>query len=359
MKIAILGTRGIPNRYGGFEQAAEVLSIEWKKLGHEVTVYNPMDHSFKGKEWRGVKINRIYSNEKLLALGTIIFDCLCLKDALNQDYDIVLELGYSASIFYPLIKKRKFRIITNMDGLEWKRDKWNTLARLYLKYLEKQAILESDVLIADNESIQDYLKAAYKVTSFYIPYGTKIFETPNFKALEDYDLRPYSYYLLIARLEPENNIEMVLDGYIQSKSKELLLLVGNYKTKYGNHIVNKYKIFPSIKFLGGIYNYNILNNIRYFSKLYFHGHSVGGTNPSLLEAMGCGCYIAAHNNSFNRNVLEENAFYFNNSNDVSKIIIKFDEINKKIYVNNNKIKIREVYNWDVVSKQYLEIFKIF
>ncbi len=359
MKIAILGTRGIPNRYGGFEQSAENLSIRWKNNGNEVTVYNPNDHPYTEREWNGIRIKQIYSNEKKIGvIGTNIFDYLCLKDALNQDYDIVLELGYSASVFYPLKRNRKFKIVTNMDGLEWKRSKWNTLTRRLLKTLEKQAVLKSDVLIADNPGIQDYLKITYNKSSFYVPYGAdaKIFVTPYKNVLDEYHLEPYSYYLLIARLEPENNIEMILDGYIQLKLKEPFLVVGNHETKFGNYLLRKYKRYPLIKFVGGIYNYYILNNIRYFSKIYFHGHSVGGTNPSLLEAMSCGCYIASHNNYFNKCVLEKNALYFNNSKEVCEIINNYDEKFKNKFVNNYRIKIREVYNWDIVSKQYLEIF---
>lgn len=359
MKIAILGTRGIPNRYGGFEQSAENLSVRWKNRGHEVTVYNPDDHSYTNKEWNGVIIKQIYSNEKKFGVvGTNIFDYLCLKDTLNRDYDIVLELGYSASMFYPSKKKRKFKIVTNMDGLEWKRSKWNTLARTLLMHLEKQAVLKSDVLIADNPGIQDYFKNTYNIFSFYIPYGAdaKKIEPPIENAIEEYHLEPFSYYLLVARLEPENNIEMILDGYLQSKSREPFIVVGNYKTKYGDYLINKYKNSSLIKFLGGIYNYYILDNLRCFSKLYYHGHSVGGTNPSLLEAMGCGCYIAAHNNCFNKYVLGENAFYFMNSKEVSEIINTYTEKYKNYFVNNYRIKIEEVYNWDVVSQQYLDIF---
>jgi len=356
MKIAVLGTRGIPNRYGGFEQAAENLSMMWNILGHEVTVYNPDDHPYKDKTWNGVKIKQICSNEKRFGVvGTSIFDYLCLSDALNQDYDVVFELGCSASVFYQSKNKRDFKIITNMDGLEWKRSKWNKITRKFLEYLEMQAVLKSDALIADNPGIQDFLKNKYNADSYYIPYGADVFENPNMKVLEGIEQEPYSYFLLVARFEPENNIEMILDGYIQSKSKEPFFVVGNYKTKYGNVLVDKYKKYPLIIFLGSIYNFMTLNNIRYFSKIYFHGHSVGGTNPSLLEAMGCSCCIAAHNNAFNRYVLGEDSYYFNNSNDVAHIINSYAENCREYYVQNNKIKIKINYNWKSISKQYLEI----
>ena len=357
MKIAVLGTRGIPNRYGGFEQIAEKMSVRWTNFGHEVTVYNPNDHPFIGKERNGVKIKQIFCNEgRLGVLGTNIFDYLCLKDALKQDYDIILELGYSASIFYPSKNKSKVKIVTNMDGLEWKRKKWNFAEKKFLKFLEKQAVLKSDVLIADNPAMQDYFKNTYNKISSFIPYGAEIIEVINKNILDKYLIDPFSYYLLIARLEPENNIEMVLNGYIQSDAKEPFLVVGNIN-KYGTYLVNKYQNYPLIKFFGGIYNKDVLDNIRYFSKIYFHGHSVGGTNPSLLEAMGCCCFIAAHNNSFNHYILEENAIYFDNSEDITKIIDTYTENSRDKYITNNKTKIKETYNWEKISIEYLDIFK--
>jgi glycosyltransferase involved in cell wall biosynthesis len=355
VRIAVLGTRGIPNRYGGFEQCAENLSLKWTRLGHEVTVYNPDDHPNKDGKWNDIHIKHIYSNEKTFGvIGSIIFDYLCLKDVSNHDYDILLELGCSASMFYPSQKNRNSRIITNMDGLEWKRSKWNNLSQMYLKYLERKAVLRSDALIADNLGIRDYLQKSYNATSSYIPYGATIFENFNEEKIERYNLKPFAYYILVARLEPENNIEMILDGYIQSSSKNPFVVVGNYKTKYGNYLVNKFDNKQSIKFIGHIYNYDILDNLRYFSKIYFHGHSVGGTNPSLLEAMGCSCNVASHDNPFNRYVLGDNAFYFTNSNDVSNIICN-DEY-KSEYIDDNKMKIKYAYSWDLISKQYLEVF---
>lgn len=355
MKIAILGTRGIPNRYGGFEQGAENLSTRWVSLGHYVTVYNPKEHPYKNKEWNGVNIKHIFSNEKILGtFGNIIFDYLCIKDSLKMHYDIVLELGYAAALFYPPKSNRHFKIITNMDGLEWKRGKWSAIKQIFLKYLENEAVSRSDVLIADNPGIQDYLKKTYGASSTYIPYGATIFEDFNEKQLENYNLKPFTYYLIVARLEPENNIEMILDGYAESKSNHTFIVVGDYKTKYGKYLVNKYDTISKIKFIGSIYNNFILNNLRYFSKIYFHGHSVGGTNPSLLEAMACSCNIAAYDCTFNRYVLGEDAFYFADSRDVS-YIINNDKYNEG-HIHNNITKIKFIYNWDLVSKQYLDVF---
>ena len=137
-----------------------------------------------------------------------------------------------------------------------------------------------------------------------IPYGSVIFEDPNEDSIKKYNLNKKNYFLIISRIEPENNIEMILDGYLKSKSFNKMIIVGNYNNKYGKFLLNKYKNYNKIIFLNGIYDINIINNLRFFSKYYFHGHSVGGTNPSLLEAMACRAFIISNNNIFNKTYLE-------------------------------------------------------
>jgi len=359
MKIAILGTRGIPNNYGGFEQNAENLSKYWVKHGHEVTVYNPNEHPYKAKYWNGVKIRHIFSNESKLGIwGTFIYDYLCLKDAIKQDYDIILNLGYVPSaLFFHLKKKTKAKFITNMDGLEWKRSKWNKILKKFIKLCEKRAVRYSDHLIADNPAIKEYYINNYHLGNIeYIPYGAELFDNPDINILKEYNLEPYKYYILVARLEPENNIEMILDGYLMSKSTEPFIVIGGLKNKYAKYLLTKYKNYKNIRFIGGVYNYEKLSSLRWFSKLYFHGHSVGGTNPSLLEAMASNAYIAAHNNVFNKYVLENNAFYFSNKEDVSKIIQNYSAKNRDMFIRNNRKKILEKYNWEKISKDYLDLF---
>lgn len=360
MKIAILGTRGIPNNYGGFEQNAEYLSQYWIKLGHKVTVYNPDYHPYKQNEWNGVNIKHIFSKEDKLGIyGTFIYDYLCLKDAVNQDYDIILNLGYVPSaLFFKLKKKTKAKFITNMDGLEWKRSKWNKVTKKFIKFCEKKAVKYSDFLIADNPAIEDYYRDNFKIENIkYIPYGAELFNNPNLEYLKELNLTPYNYYMLVARLEPENNIEMILDGYLLSNAKEVFIVVGGLKNKYSNYLLKKYSDNKNIRFIGGIYDYNKLSSLRWFTKLYFHGHSVGGTNPSLLEAMASNAYIAAHNNPFNKYVLGNDAFFFSSKEEVAKLIINYSDKNRDLFIKNNREKIKNIYNWEKVSKEYLETFK--
>ena len=358
MKIAILGTRGIPNNYGGFEECAENLSFRFVEQGHDVTVYSPNEHPYKKNEWKGVKIKKIYANEKKLKLvGTLIYDYLCLKDAVKNNFDIILELGYDPdSIFFDLKKKTKAVIVTNMDGLDWKRSKFSYPVQQFIKFCEKVAVKKSDALIADNIGIQNYLKEKYNVTSSYIPYGAILKDNLQKIHLEHYNVTEFQYYLLISRLEPENNIEIILDGYLKSKSTLPFLVIGNLTTRTAKRLKKKYIHSPRIQFLGGIYDYDILSSLRCYARFYFHGHTVGGTNPSLLEAMATNAYIVAHNNQFNKNVINGNALYFSNSKDISHIIKSDNSEKREEFIQNNRNKISTHYKWESIATSYLKVF---
>jgi len=284
MKIAILGTRGIPNNYGGFEQCAEQLSVQLVEKGYDVTVYSVNNHPYNKKSFKGVRIVKKWCPEHIIGSAAhFVYDFLCLKDALKK-HDVIFEFGYqSVAISFLLLSIKKSIIITNMDGLEWKRDKWSPFVKKMTKYFEYIATKKSTALISDNAGIKKYLYEKYNAKSTLIPYGVDEV-SPNQSIMQHYKMKPFLYFLLIARLEPENNIEMILNGYVKSKSDIPFLVIGNDKTKYGLSLKNKYKS-SGTKFLGSIYNKEHLDSLRHFAKCYFHGHSVGGTNPSLLEAM--------------------------------------------------------------------------
>jgi glycosyltransferase involved in cell wall biosynthesis len=360
MKIAILGTRGIPNNYGGFEQCAEKLSCLFVKKGHVVAVYNPSDHEFSEKEFSGVGIRRVFSNEKKLKfLNAFIFDYLCLKDALRDKFDIILELGYHpAALFYYLKKKSDSKIVTNTAGMEWWRSKWNYLTRKLIKYCEKLSVEKSDALITDNEGIRDYFKKGYNADSFCIAYGAELFDGPDQKLLNQYNVEAYSFDILIARFQRDNNIEMVLDGHILSGTDKPLLVVGGNTNSYGAFLKEKYGKNKTIRFMGGIYNYEALSTLRWFSRLYFHGHACGGTNPSLLEAMASNAFILAFDNPFNRYVLKDGGLYFKNAQELSALIngFKIDDRNKPVQKNRDRIT-RE-YNWEKIADEYLSAFNV-
>jgi len=359
LKIAILGTRGIPNYYGGFEQVAESLSLRFAKAGHQVVVYNTDEHPYKKKEWHGVQIKHLFCHESTLrVLGTFIYDALCLQDAIRGSADIILEMGYVPSAFcFRFHQGIRPKIVTNMDGLEWRRTKWGPLLRRFARYCEASAVRFSDALISDNPGIRDYILKKYGKDSFYIGYGATLFEPPSEQALRPYGLKKHRYRLLVARLEPENNIETILNGALLSKDKTPVIVVGNDKTSYGRSISEKYKSNEKIKLLGGIYNNITLNTLRFFCRQYFHGHSVGGTNPSLLEAMASNASIVAHKNPFNRAILGEDALYFSSATDVARIIDTSEDESREACIMRNREKIRQLYHPDLIAEEYLKVFE--
>jgi glycosyltransferase involved in cell wall biosynthesis len=354
LKIAILGTRGIPNNYGGFEQFAEYLSVGLLERGHEVYVYNSHSHTYQESTWKGVHIIHQLDPEKWIGTaGQFIYDLNCILNSRGKKFDIIIQLGYTSSSVWSFLFPKKAIIATNMDGLEWKRTKYGKSTQRFLMYAEKLAVKKSDYLIADSVGIQNYLLSKYNAASEYIPYGANVFEEPDESVLTAYQLKALQYDLLIARLEPENSLEIVLDGFTQSHSDRKLIVIGNHKTKYGNFLVNKYVDDKRIVFFGSLYDLRIINNLRYFSNLYFHGHTVGGTNPSLLEAMASGALIVANNNEFNASILGEDAYYFTNAAEVKALIeriVKNESEQPKVAANMSKI--RATYSWNKIIDSY-------
>lgn len=360
MKIAILGTRGIPNYHGGFEQFADFFAVFLANKGIDVSVYNSSLHPYKKNNYKGVNIITCHDPEdKLGTAGQFIYDLNCILDARKRNFDIILQLGYTSSTVWWWLMPKKAKIITNMDGLEWKRTKYSKKVQNFLKYAEKLGAKHSDHLISDSLGIQSYLKEKYNKSSSYIAYGADVFENATEEILAKYNLQKEDYSMLIARFEPENNLEMILDGVSKSNKKETFLVVGKHETEYGEFLKHKYKTYPQIQFVGGIYNLEELNNLRYYSRLYFHGHSVGGTNPSLLEAMASNCLICANNNEFNKGVLKENAYYFSNSNEVTALYEQLIKTNEQSLIQNNTIAIRQEFSWDIINNKYYDLLKRF
>ncbi|MBB6002423.1 DUF1972 domain-containing protein [Arcicella rosea] len=358
MKIAILGTRGIPNNYGGFEQFAEYLADGLVQRGIEVSVYNSHNHPYQEKVWRDVEIIHCYDPEdKYGTAGQFIYDLNCILDSRKRNFDIILQLGYTSSTIWGWLLPSKSIITTNMDGLEWIRSKYSKPVQRFLEFAEYLGTKFSDHWISDSIGIQEYLNQKYKLDSVYIPYGAFVFENPDDKDLVAYQVQPYQYDMLIARLEPENNIETILDGVVNAKTKRTFLVIGKHQTKFGEYLKSKFQSSEHIKFIGGIYDINVLNNLRHYSNIYFHGHSVGGTNPSLLEAMASSALICANRNKFNSTILENDAFYFSNAKEVSFILETEEKSNQQVKVEANFNKIKEIYTWNLIVEQYLNHFK--
>jgi glycosyltransferase involved in cell wall biosynthesis len=359
MKLAILGTRGIPAQYGGFETFAEELAVRLVQHGVEVTVFceqqaQPINHVL---EYKGVKLCYV-PVFRLGPLSTILFDLLCLWRARNS-FNVVYMLGYGASLFCFLPRLWGHKVWINMDGVEWARSKWSWPAKLWLKMMEAVAMWTPSRIIADADGILKHLQQRYShlPPSTFIPYGAKIIDLPPPESiLEEWGLNTKSYLLVVCRLEPENHLLEILEGYRASEVNLPLIILGNYLA------VNSYvKLLigyshPNIRFIGTIYNYDKLIALRYHSYAYLHGHSVGGTNPSLLEAMGCGNGIIAHDNQFNREVAGASALYFKDAASLSAILKNL----RNMAANGKAAQqiIRERYTWNKIVTAYLELLEV-
>lgn len=325
MKIAILGTRGIPNHYGGFEQYAELLSTYLVSKGHQVSVYNSHDHPYQAKEYKGVQIIHQFDPEKKIGtIGQFFYDLACILDSRKRKFDIVYQLGYTSSAIFNFLLPKHSCIVTNMDGMEWKRSKYNKYVQRFLMYSEKIAVKHSDFLVADSLGIKEYLDNKYHKNAFFSAYTAEIPKDFTASILDAFDLQPKQYNLLIARMEPENNIETILQAHTLNQYNFPLVVIGNIQNQFGQKMFERFKAYPHIKFLGPVYDKNKLDSIRHFAHIYFHGHSVGGTNPSLLEAMACQCNIMAHNNIFNKSVLGNEAWYFTNAPELNQLMYQFN-----------------------------------
>ena len=357
MKLAVLGTRGVPNYYGGFEQFAQYLSEEFVKKGHEVYVYNSHNHLYQELEWNGVKIIHCKDPEHIIGtVGQFIYDLNCILDSRKRDFDVILQLGYTSSSIWSWLLPKKPKIVTNMDGLEWRRSKYSKPVQKFLLFAERLAVKSSNYLISDSIGIQSYLKDKYSVESRYIPYGANLFSNTDASFLDNLNLEKGSYSMLVARMEPENSIETILEGFLNSDSDRKFLVIGNTENRYGNKIRDKFKD-DRIIYLGYVSEIEKLNILRKHSHLYFHGHTVGGTNPSLLEAMSSSSLICAHNNDFNKAILENDAFYFNCDKCITSLLNKENLDERDLFTSNNIEKIKKQYSWEKVLKEYEDFLK--
>lgn len=356
MKIAILGTRGVPNHYGGFEHIAGYLAKGLVEKGHELTVYNSSQHPYKEKEWNGIRIVHCFDPEYLIGVaGQFVYDLNCILDARRKNFDLLLMLGYTSSSIWGFLYPRKTVVITNMDGIEWQRAKYSKRTRAFLRYAEKLAIRSSSFHVADSPVIKEYLDAKYNINSKYIAYGAGLSPVADENLLSEYDLQKKQYFLLMSRMEPENNIEMILDGFCQSESNIKFVVIGNTGNRHGRYLTKKYKNDERIIFLGAIFNESKVQTITAFCKLYFHGHSVGGSNPSLLNAMAAKVPIAIHNNAYNKSLVQENAIHFSEAKDICSIINSgkyYDET----HIQTNYSTIKNHFNWEQIISQYEQYF---
>lgn len=354
-KVAIIGTVGVPAAYGGFETLVENMLGDNCSEGIEYTVFcSSKDCTKRLQSYKGARLK--YVPLKANGIQSIFYDGLSLLRAL-RGYDVVLVLGVSGGIFFPLFRLlSRSKFIVNIDGLEWKRDKWGALAKFILRLSEKLAVRFADTIIADNQGIVDHVKAEYNKTSELIAYGADhvvrdISREQTTEILEQYGLRKGEYAITVCRIEPENNCGMILEAL--SESSMPAIFIGNWnKSEYGIELKKQYAGCANIKIADAVYDLETLYVLRANSKFYIHGHSAGGTNPSLVEAMYCRCNILAYDVVYNRETTANSASFFRNEHDIKALLFSGQNNSQQMFD-----IAAERYKWSVIAGQYEALYE--
>jgi glycosyltransferase involved in cell wall biosynthesis len=321
MHVCILGTRGVPSKHSGFETFAQDFALFLRSRDQDVTVYCqlPQDEAAREETWNGIRRVLIPAGEG--SVGTMQFDWKAIRHSLHENA-VVLTLGYNTGVFNLLYRLSGKPNIMNMDGIEWKREKWSLPARMWFWLNEWAGARVANHLVADHPEIARHLSRhtdPKKIT--VIPYGADPVTSAPVSLIQKYDLSSKNYHLLIARPEPENSILEIVRAYSLRQRRMPLVILGNYSpdgTRYQKAVLNA--AGPEIIFLGAIFDRDIVRALRFHARAYFHGHRVGGTNPSLVESLGAGNAVIAHDNRFTRWVAGEGARYFRSSEDIDGIL---------------------------------------
>lgn len=342
--VAIIGTVGVPACYGGFETLVENL-LDEKDSSQEITVYCS-SKSYQDKPVKYKNANLHYIPLHANGGQSIPYDIWSLCHAAIKKTDNILLLGVSGAICLPFIKLfSKANIVTNIDGLEWRRDKWNPLIKKFLKFSEKLAVKFSDTIISDNQAIADYVTKEYQVKSEVIAYGGDHSVNSSLNLSDD------NYALALCRIEPENNVEMILEAF--SRTNKPLKFIGNWNnSEFGQNMKAKYQSYENIDIIAPVYDLDSLFELRQKCSFYVHGHSAGGTNPSLVEMMHFNKTILAFDCNYNRASTEESAHYFSNIEELVTNINQETEIDN----GNNMLEIAQRrYTWKIVKQQYFNL----
>lgn len=354
--LFILGTRGVPAAHGGFETFAHRFALHMREQGWNVTVYCQSDEGPRGPQidyWEGVR--RVTFTAGSGAAGTMAFDWACVRHAMSER-GVMLVLGYNTALFSAILALTKSKILTNMDGIEWKRAKWPWYGRIWLYFNEWVGALTSAKLIADHPEIERHLKRRRSGRDIVmIPYGADaVTEAPE-QPVRDLGLSPGRYLITIGRMEPENNILPMVRAFAQHPRALQMVCLGKLEPeKNSYHAAVLAAGNGGVLFPGAIYDPQIIKALRFHAAAYCHGHSVGGTNPSLVEALGAGNAVIGHNNPYNRWVAGEGQAYFDSDVDLSAIL---DEIESDpTRLEDMRLKARERFNQGLTWAPVLEAY---
>ncbi len=365
IKVAIIGSVGIPPRYGGFETVAQQLV---NCLGNDfrIYVYCSQRHYKKSEREKFYKKARLYYLP-LNAMGfqSTFYDALSIKHALLYA-KILLVLGISGGMIFPFIRLFTNRkIVVNVDGIEWKREKWKTFSKKFLKLSEYFAVKFSHAVITDNPAIHDYIRNRYGVDAYLIEYGADHALQIKFADIEQIpqnlinvfsQLQMKKYACTVCRIEPENNVHIILDAFSKMPS-QILVVIGNWNwNAYGKNLKKEYGNYENLYLLDPVYGQELLDSIRSNCYLYIHGHSSGGTNPSLIEAMYLGLPIVAYKVSFNLSTTENQAFYFENARQIINLVTYIESAELERYKNKMQEIANRRFRWSIISEKYARLF---
>jgi glycosyltransferase involved in cell wall biosynthesis len=312
-RVSILGTRGVPARHGGYETFAAHLAPYLVAHGWDVTVYCQREdgvNAWASDDWNGV--HRVHVPIRSGgAVGTGEFDVRATLHALRRD-DLKLVLGYNTAVLNVVLRAGGRRIVMNMDGIEWRRAKWSPPLRAWLRANEWIGAATSHHLIADHPEIERHLRGVRaSATITVIPYGADVVADPRPPGLDALGLGDDPYFVVVARLEPENSILEIVRAFSRAPLDAKLVVLGQLTPdEVPYHAAVRAAAGPGCVFPGAIYDAPVVAALRHHAVAYVHGHTVGGTNPSLVEALGAGAAVIAHDNVFNRWVAEDAAEYF-------------------------------------------------
>lgn len=355
-RVAIVGAVGVPANYGGFETLAENL-VKYHaamSLTDKLTVYCSRNaYPDGGSAYLSARLAYVPFNAN--GWQSVLYDIVSLFSAIRNRSEVILLLGVSGAMALPLLRLlSSARIVVNIDGMEWRRQKWRGWRGRFLRFSERMAVRHADEVIADNETIAAYLEKTYSVASHVIAYGGDHSVAVDAAPMDEYEL-PATYAVAVCRIEPENNIDMILGAFARAHG-HALVMVGNWSdSEYGRRLRGRYASCGNLRLFDPIYHAGKLKTLRSRATLYVHGHSAGGTNPSLVEAMHFGLPVMAFDCGFNRSTTEGRALFFGTEDELLHLLATLDDPEaEKVGRDMRAIALRR-YLWSIVAKQYFFI----
>jgi glycosyltransferase involved in cell wall biosynthesis len=352
MRIAMIGTRGVPARYGGFETAVEEVGRRLADRGHRVVVYcRTSDGLERPSRHLGMELVHLPAARKR-SLETLTHSALSVGHLLGHRVDAALVFNAANAPLLPLLRAARIPVATHVDGLEWKRAKWGPVGQRYYRVAESMAVRWSDALIADAQGIADYYRQEFGAPTTLLPYGAPLID-PTSDRLGELGLEAGEYHLVVARFEPENHVDVIVEGYRRSSASKPLVVVGSapYSDAYTARV--HAAADGRVRFLGGVWDQDQLDQLYAHAFTYVHGHSVGGTNPSLLRAIGAGAAVLAYDVDFNREVLAESGRYFSTPTDVAALVEAAEADPEEVHRAGRRAReLAKNYDWDDVAAGY-------